>query len=663
MPELHTACPSQLAAPNVKDRVKQLESQVDFLMDALKQANPNATVQDTVSLPTQSPPDNVFNANTKGQPVIGADSAGYIEFSLNQTSYVGGSHWLAILRNIPELAEFYLSNPSGVHLNLLAQTDEEDPDLTGWPERASRQELLNAIPPKEFADSLIAVCFANTNNEAMIVHPPTFRKEYDQFWADPTSTPIMWVGLLYALMCLAVQYQRFSPDEARRLQVMDSDPEKLIKRYHVKTIQCLIAGKYTRGPPYSVETLMLYLFIESLRGQDIKNLDGPWIQWGSLVRIALKAGYHRDGSHFPEISCFQAETRRRVWTILVGWDLYLSIQFALPRVINHSLCDTKEPRNLYDDDLYEHMVELPPPRPETAQTFPQFHVGKNILLEIFGKINDLTMCVAVPPAYSEVLRLDSLLTHSYNSIISVWQPRPAPPESGTVSQSRATVSVNCTFLAFIYHRAQVVLHRKYLTVGRTHRQYAYSRKVAIEAALTILQHQWVLYLETQVGGQLCRHGWKFLVLLVQDFLFATAVLCAELAEEILLSNAHSSSEGSAATANGETAGSETRNRVFHALSSAYIVWLQSNDSESSREIKVLVGSLKHLLNKAQEVGFGQAKMLAPTPPVPHMSAASTVSNTGGSESTPSEQRPPGDASGTATPQTDGIYWGLGHFPI
>ena len=86
---------------------------------------------------------------------------------------------------------------------------------------------------------------------------------------------------------------------------------------------------------------------------------------------------------------------------------------------------------------------------------------------------------------------------------------------------------------------------------------------------------------------------------MQDFLFATAILCAEFAEEISLFQL---TPGVNATASmtGSNSGTETRDRVFRARSSAYIVWLQSNDSDSSREVKFVVASLKHLLNKAQE---------------------------------------------------------------
>jgi hypothetical protein len=84
---------------------------------------------------------------------------------------------------------------SNLHMDHIdiAHGEEDEPDLAGWPEKVSRRDVLAAIPPKEFADSLVAVCFINTNNEAstltgslcsglfadilVIVHPPTFRKE------------------------------------------------------------------------------------------------------------------------------------------------------------------------------------------------------------------------------------------------------------------------------------------------------------------------------------------------------------------------------------------------------------------------------------------------------------------------------------------------------
>jgi hypothetical protein len=401
----------------------------------------------------------------------------------------------------------------------------------------------------------------------------------------------MWIGLLFAFMCLAVQYQQFSPIEARQQQNADSDPEIMIEILRERTIQCLGLGRYMDGPRYTVETLLLYLFIEVLRGDNTETTSGTWVLWGSVVRIAERLGYHRDGSHFPDLfSPFEAETRRRVWAIVVQWDMFISLQFGLPRMVRESQSDTAEPRNLVDEDLNDGLTELPPARPESAKTIPQYHVAKNRLLSVAAMISDLTSSIK-PPTAGEVLRLDELLTNTFQTILPVWQPSPTQQPDSTPSDeipvSPATVSVRCTFLTLMYHRAQIVLHHRYLHLsGDTSEQIAYSRKTCIEAALAIQVYQWTLYLQTQVGGPLCRHGWKFLSLLGQDFLLATAILCAELAQSL---------------SSNETSDSEKRpdHRVYHAASSAYIVWLQSAESDSSRAVRTVVAALKFLLAKAQ----------------------------------------------------------------
>ena len=54
------------------------------------------------------------------------------------------------------------------NVNTYDHADEDEPDLTGWPEKVSPLDICGAIPWKEFADSLVAVCFINTNTEASL---------------------------------------------------------------------------------------------------------------------------------------------------------------------------------------------------------------------------------------------------------------------------------------------------------------------------------------------------------------------------------------------------------------------------------------------------------------------------------------------------------------
>ena len=76
-------------------------------------------------------------------------------------------------------------------------------------------------------------------------------------------------------------------------------------------IQCLRLGNYMKGAPHTIEALLAFLQTEYLQGEDTQH--GCWQLTGVIIRVALKMGYHRDGSHFPNISVYEAEMRRRTW--------------------------------------------------------------------------------------------------------------------------------------------------------------------------------------------------------------------------------------------------------------------------------------------------------------------------------------------------------------
>jgi hypothetical protein len=49
-----------------------------------------------------------------------------------------------------------------------------------------------------------------------------------------------------------------------------------------------------------------------------------------VVRTAMRMGYHRDPSHYPEISVFHSEQRRRAWAVIRQMDITLSSWVSLP---------------------------------------------------------------------------------------------------------------------------------------------------------------------------------------------------------------------------------------------------------------------------------------------------------------------------------------------
>lgn len=396
----------------------------------------------------------------------------------------------------------------------------------------------------------------------------------------------MWLGLLFAMMCLALQHQQFSPVVSGENLYLPSaaDANQLIEQYREKTIQCLVMGNYLRCVPRTIETLILYMHVEYLRCED--NQVEVWVLFGMIVRLALRMGYHRDASRFPRISPFQAEMRRRVWAAIIQLDIIASSHFGLPRMVKESQSDTEEPHNLLEEDIHEGLTEVPPERPATIETPIQYLIVKNRLYQVYDTISD-SLISPRPSSYTEVMRLDKVLHDTYQAIPPALIMRPMTQSI----MDTYDVIVRRLFLALLFHRAQCVLHRKYMIPAKTDDRYAYSRTTCIQAALKILHYQWIVDQEIQPGGRLHEPAWKISSIVKQDFLLATTVLCLDLNNDL----------SAVLCARSPTFNSDGQQRkeITRALEGSYQIWQRS--SALSREAKRAAETLRFVLEKAQKV--------------------------------------------------------------
>lgn len=93
-----------------------------------------------------------------------------------------------------------------------------------------------------------------------------------------------------------------------------------------------------------------------------------WANWnsaGSLLRLAISQGFHRDPKSFTRLSAFDAEMRRRIWATILELNVQLSIDAAMPPLISVDDYDTKPPSNLDDEDFDAISETLPSPKPKS----------------------------------------------------------------------------------------------------------------------------------------------------------------------------------------------------------------------------------------------------------------------------------------------------------
>ena len=308
----------------------------------------------------------------------------------------------------------------------------------------------------------------------------------------------MWLGLLYGIFALGARFQatmekHMSSDSGIGPDYIQSLCAARMNFYRERAVQCMILANYTKCPPATIEAFLLYCATEASRSADAQF--SFYLVVGMLVRLAFRMGLHRDPSRFPNIPPFHGEMRRRKWLSIVSLDLITSSQLRLPRMIQPFMYDTQEPRNLTDDDVYEGMPEpLPPSRPETDLTQLLYYILSSKIRKLQAQILDLIGCSQQPP-YKNITDLDAALRSVFDKIpknLNICNLE-------LVSIPTKTTAIRQFYLELAYLKAQVMLHRPYIKLGRTENRYEYSRRVCLNAAMELLSFHFKLDTQFQPG--------------------------------------------------------------------------------------------------------------------------------------------------------------------
>ncbi|TQV91898.1 fungal specific transcription factor domain-containing protein [Cordyceps javanica] len=524
--------------------------------------NDDATSRSPVKEPGSTP-------ENAGSPVPA--ESGTIRRHVHGTSYVGNEHWAAILDSISELRDQYEEEAAAMVLSSPAEPAEERPSdsarprLLYEPVYATKADIIATIPPRASVDRMIARYFHAEGVIPEIIHRGQFLIEYEKFWQQPLATPILWIGLLFSVMCLSTQYQ----------QLIEELPNPVLAAqeslFRQQTVFCLILGQYTKGGDYALVTMINYLnseqeFISKDKATDL------WLLQGMIVQIALSLGYHRDARNFPAISPFDGEMRRRVWAVVLQMDLRLSSQVGLPRLVKAEEHDTAEPRNLLDSDFDEGTAELPRSRSEDEPTPILYTLARIRIDKVNRLISDLVSNVQ-EYAYSKTMELDAKLREAEESMPPLFQWRP-------LSQSlmvQPQVAMHRVLLQLAIQRQTVWLHRKYLRPAYAETCYHYSRKACVRAAKKILEFQQTIHDETGRGGLLYPVRWIFLsARLHAVYLLAITVLC------YYLQRSKKQPDASIGNDDGDSA-------IVRLLRSSYSIWPRSEamDDDADKAIAYL----------------------------------------------------------------------------
>ncbi|CAF9920172.1 hypothetical protein IMSHALPRED_004836 [Imshaugia aleurites] len=523
-------------------------------------------------------------------------SLGVMKVDNNKSMYYGEAHWAAILHDIKEVKNYFSEHKKQWEDQMLKVQEAKNrvdsaPQgptfLFGGSNPPPYSDLLAQLPKRTVTDRLVSRYFNSYDPAVHILHPPSWQRGYERHWENPHKSGPAWLGQIFAIMCLAMHSYFRMDDEPPEFR---GKSLALAANYRGLTGQCLLLADFTKPVNHMIETLVLHLHCEYARSRDAEV--GTWVLVGMIVRLAMRMGYHRDPKYFPNITPFQGELRRRVWTFVRQSDLLFSFQIGLPSMIRLGDCDTELPRNLYDDEFDEDSKILPPSRPASEPTPVSYMCAKANMAFAFGKAVERLHSVSTS-SYDEVMALDRDLREAradFPPHLRLRSIEDSMMDPGALVMQRL-------YLSILYHKGQCVLHRKFLTRARENNRYAHSRRTCVDSSMELLSHQATLHYESRPGHRL--HGMKVFIssITAADFLLAAMIVALDLCQGA------ETEGGSQSSGDMYTWGLERRADMVRALEVSNDIWKETRDQsmeafKASEILTVILNKIKYSRNPA-----------------------------------------------------------------
>jgi hypothetical protein len=336
-------------------------------------------------------------------------------------------------------------------------------------------DLEALLPSREETDALIHVYLDQFEQVHRIVHIPTFRKEYAQFWVPGTKQRYAaFTALVLSMMAVASCVHTHA--DLKFIGMKSSArhwAEKWI--WAIDEWQCKQSQKHRRLIHYQVACL-LYL------GKRVNTIKKKrfWTGSGALIQDGVAVGLHREPSHMGgKIDAYNQEMRRRIWATIQEFDMQASFDHGLPTLLSQLHYDTNPPQNLDDEDFDDTTTTLPPSKPDTEYTFSSFQHLARQSLQLRLELSRLLTGPASVIDYDQVIRYTNDLTQEIDALPS-WDM------NVDNTKCKKNPMTAYTLLHVQLRQYIIPLHQPYLKLRKQNSKYQYSEIIYYNAARDIV---------------------------------------------------------------------------------------------------------------------------------------------------------------------------------
>ncbi|KAF2854352.1 hypothetical protein T440DRAFT_273668 [Plenodomus tracheiphilus IPT5] len=455
--------PSEMMRSDIspQDHLNSLQRQVDRLEKAL----------DDQSFSHSRRISNHFDRFKDQQAEQPKQQAGLLKGRHYATFFYGPSSSMADLAHFPDLRSFMKEIYQNSRAQRLAQDLKEVERREDSNNSARRvlsiQSLRDLLPDRATVDSLVETYLGTFETTYRIVHLPTFRASYEDFWNDETRQDTDMEALVLAMLACAACT---SPHE--------------VPRYYYKG-----STLYNKAVLW-IKGCEAWLKRQSNKHRTLASLQVRCMRLIALATITYKrkeyyqevqthmafmrsSGMHRD----PAIagnrcSQFEGEMRRRLWATSVELELQASIDKGTPSVLSGLESDCAAPRNIDDALLQVDTEDLPDSQSEGVFTDSSYlHLSTQSLklrIELCSVVNSLQRV----PTFSDCLRYGDMIEKCLRTL-PVW-------EDSRALQSSALLNLQLRQFLTILHTPRALK----IEPAKAH-EFGYSVIIALESASTL----------------------------------------------------------------------------------------------------------------------------------------------------------------------------------
>ncbi|KAI1419413.1 hypothetical protein F5Y12DRAFT_778009 [Xylaria sp. FL1777] len=324
-------------------------------------------------------------------------------------------------------------------------------------------KLGTNIPPRDVADRLVDGYLRSIETVFRVLHVPSFKRDYNQYWAAPNTSGLAFVIQLQLVMAIGC--------------TLYDDCFSMRK----SAVQWVTEAQYwLLGPPakskLTITGLQIMILLTIARETASVGGDLVWIHVGSLLRSAFYMGLHRDPSRLPKMSRLDAEIRRRLWNTILELELKTSIDSGGFPTISPETSDTRAPANLDDSDL---MRDDELKDNEAGERFTDMSVALALRESFRERLAIYRMINATPfrGTYDDTIQLHRRFMTAFRALMNQLKSYP--------SSGRQPTSFQCRLVEVMTRRCLMSLHLPYLGPGLKDPAFSFSRKEVIDTAVKL----------------------------------------------------------------------------------------------------------------------------------------------------------------------------------